>query len=417
VSERKGRSNIVLNFEFKKGGDMKETALEGLKVLDLTKLASGPYCTMILGDMGAEIIKIEAVGGRTGLGFLPEIGEHEADQSIANPAARNKRNMVLNLKTEEAREIFYRLAKEADVIVEEFRPGVVKRLGIDYETIREINPGIIYCSITGFGQDGPYRDLASHDINYLSIGGAQGILGNPGGAPVPQTNIIADFAAGGMQAAIGILTALVARNRTNKGQHVDISITDGVVSLMHAEVALYHAMGRIPRPGDTLFFTGAPWYAIYETKDGKHLSVGSLEPWFWENLCNALGVEDMIPDQWAGEPKWKEMKARLQDIFSTRTRNEWVERLMPANTCVAPVYSLEETFSDPQLQSRRMFHEIDHPTKGKIRQVGISIKLSETPGAIRNLGSRKGEHTREILEALGYGNAEIDALLHKGAIA
>lgn len=396
---------------------MKETALEGLMVLDLSKLASGPYCTMLLGDMGAEIIKIEAGGGRASEAFLPGIAENQEDQSAVNASARNKRSLVLNLKTEEARKIFYQLAKDADVIVEEFRPGVVKRLGIDYETIRKINPRIIYCSITGFGQDGPYNNLASHDINYLSIGGAQGILGNPGGAPVPQTNIIADFAAGGMQAAIGILTALMARTRTGKGQHVDISITDGIVSLMHAEVSLYHAMGRVPGPGETLFFTGAPWYAIYETKDGKHLSVGSLEPWFWENLCKGLGLEDMIPYQWAGEPKWKEMKSRFQKVFLTKTRDEWVELLMPANTCVAPVYALDETFSDPQLQSRKMFEEFDHPTKGKVKQVGISIKLSETPGAIRRLGPRKGEHTQEILQELEYSKDEIDALLNKGAIA
>jgi crotonobetainyl-CoA:carnitine CoA-transferase CaiB-like acyl-CoA transferase len=396
---------------------MTETALEGIKILDLSKLASGPYCTMLLGDMGAEIIKIEAGGGRAGESFLPGIAEDEENQNIANAAARNKRSIVLNLKTEEAREIFYRLAKEADVIVEEFRPGVVKRLGIDYETIRKTNPRIIYCSITGFGQDGPYSNLASHDINYLSIGGAQGILGNPGGAPVPQTNIIADFAAGGMQATIGILTALMARNRTGKGQHVDISITDGIVSLMHAEVALHFAMGRIPRPGDTLFFTGAPWYAIYETKDGKYLSVGSLEPWFWENLCKSLGVEDMIPDQWAGEPKWKEMKSRFQEVFLTKTRDEWVELLMQENTCVAPVYSVDEIFTDPQLRSRNMFEEFDHPTKGKVKQVGISIKLSETPGAIRRLGPRKGEHTQEILQEIGYSKDKVADLRKKGVIA
>jgi crotonobetainyl-CoA:carnitine CoA-transferase CaiB-like acyl-CoA transferase len=396
---------------------MTETALEGVKILDLTKLASGPYCTMLLGDMGAEIIKIEAGGGRAGEAFLPDIAEDEQDQSLANATARNKRSLVLNLKTEEARKIFYQLAKEADVIAEEFRPGVVKRLGIDYETIKKINPGIIYCSITGFGQDGPYRNLACHDINYLSIGGAQGILGNPGGAPLPQTNIIADFAAGGMQATIGILTAIVARTRTGKGQHVDISITDGIVSLMHAEVSLHSATGRIPRPGDTLFFTGAPWYAVYETKDGKYLSVGSLEPWFWENLCKMLGLEDMIPDQWAGEPKWKEMKARFQKVFLTKTRDEWVELLMHANTCVAPVYTVDETFSDPQLRSRKMFDEFDHPSKGKIKQVGISIKLSDTPGAIRRLGPRKGEHTQEILKELGYSDDEVAYLRKKGAIA
>jgi len=395
---------------------MAETALEGIKILDLSKLASGPYCTMLLGDMGAEIIKIEAGGGRAGEAFLPGIAENEEDQIAVNAAARNKRSLVLNLKTEEARKIFHQLAEEADVIVEEFRPGVVKRLGIDYETIRKTNPRIVYCSITGFGQDGPYSQFADHDINYLSIAGAQGILGNPGGAPVPQANLIADFAAGGMHAAIGILTALMARTRTGKGQHVDISITDGIVSLMHAEVSLYHAMGRVPRPGETLFFTGAPWYAVYETKDGKYVSVGSLEPWFWENLCKGLGLEDMIPYQWAGEPRWTEMKSRFQEVFLTRTRDDWVELLMSANTCVAPVYTLDETFSDPQLQSRRMFEEFDHPTKGKVKQVGISIKLSETPGSIRRLGPSRGEHTLEILQELGYSSDEVADLMEKGAV-
>jgi crotonobetainyl-CoA:carnitine CoA-transferase CaiB-like acyl-CoA transferase len=394
---------------------MTSMALEGIQVLDLTRLAPGPYCTMILADLGAEVIRIEAGGGRAAL--ASSLAEEESLQSILNAAGRNKKSIVLDLKAEEGREVFYKLTRGADVIVEEFRPGVVKRLGVDYETVKQINPRIVYCSITGYGQDGPYRDLAGHDINYISMGGALGIIGQRGGPPCVPANFIGDYAAGGMNAVIGVLAALMARGRTGKGQHVDISMMDGVISLMHGEASLYFSTGKVPAFGDVLIFGGAPFLGVYKTKDGRYLSLGAVEPWFWENLCRALGQEDFISHQWTGGGKWEEIRSRFQEIFLTKTRDDWTELLRQTDTCVTPVYTLDEVFSDPHVLHRDMLLEMDHPTLGKRRQVGVSIKLSETPGRVRSLPARRGEHTEDILLDLGYSKEEIASLRKKGVAA
>ena len=391
---------------------MAPMALEGIRVIDMTRLAPGPYCTMFLADLGADVIKIVPGGGRAAEAILPEMAGEEERRRAYNAEERNKKSIVLNLRLEEARQVFYRLAKTADVIIEEFRPGVVKRLGVDYDTIKRMNARIVYCSLTGYGQDGPYRELAGHDVNYISSGGVLGFIGEPGGKPVVPTNIIADYAAGGMQAAIGILTALLARERTGKGQHVDIAMLDGVVSLMHAEAASYFSTGQ----GRILMFSGAPHYSIYETKDGKYVSLGALEPWFYENLCRALGREDFVPHEWSPE-KWPEIASAFSQIFLTNTRDEWVDLLRQTDTCVAPVYSLEEVFSDPQVLHRNLVVELDHPKLGKVKQVGISIKLSETPGAIRSVGARAGEHTDDMLSSLGYTGEDIANLKNLGAVA
>ena len=389
-------------------------ALEGIKVLDLTRLAPGPYCTMFLADLGADIIKIEPGGGRA-QAFSGALGGEE--RRAYDAENRNKRSIVLNLKAEEARQVFYELAKDADVIVEEFRPGVVKRLGVDYDTIKKMNPRIVYCSVTGYGQDGPYQELSGHDINYISIAGAQSIVGERDGPPAVIGNLIADYAAGGMQGAIGILAALMARERTGKGQYVDISMTDGVLSLMHAEAAQYFSSGFVPTRGDILSFGGMPFYNIYETKDGKYVSLGALEPWFYQNLCNALGREDFGPHEFDKGEKREEIFAFFRETFRTKTRDEWVEMLRQADVPVAPVYSLDEVFTDPQMLHRKMVLELDHPKMGKVKQVGVSIKLSDTPGGVRSLAPVAGQHTDEILAGLGYSKEKIEELRSSGAVA
>jgi len=391
-------------------------ALEGIRVIDLTRLAPGPYCTMFLADLGADVIKIEPGGGRAAMSILPLGAGEEERMRAHNAEGRNKRSIVMNLKMTEAQEVFHKLAEKADVMIEEFRPGVVKRLGVDYETISKINPRIVYCSLTGYGQGGPYEQVAGHDINYISTGGAQGMIGERGGRPIVITNWLADYAAGGMQAAIGILAALMARGRTGKGQHVDIAMTDGVISLMHTEAATYFSTGKVPTTGDILMFAGIPCYGIYDTKDGKYISLGTLEPWFYENLCRALGREDFIPYEFNQE-KWGEVTAFFRETFLTKTRDEWIQLLRQIDTCVAPVYSVDEVFSDPHVLHRKMVVEIDHPTLGKVKQVGISIKLSDTPGAIRSIAPRPGEHTDDILLNLGYTKEVIEALRKSGAVA
>lgn len=391
-------------------------ALDGIKIIDLTRLGPGPYCTMLLADMGADVIKIEAGGGRAAQPIEAMDAEVEERRRAYNAEGRNKRSIVLNLKMDEARQVFYKLVKDADVVVEEFRPGVLKRLGADYDTISEINPRIILCSITGYGQDGPYAQLPGHDINYLSTAGAQSMIGPRGGPPVMTLNLIGDYSGGGMQAALGITMALIARERTGRGQHVDISMTDGIVSLMHGEAAGYFDTGRVPTRGDLLIIGGSPFYGVYETKDGKYVSIAALEPWFYANLCELLGREDLLLYEW-DTTKWDEISAEFREIFRTKTRDEWVELLRQKDVCVAPVYAVDEVFEDPQMVHRKMVVEIDHPTLGKVKQVGIGIKLSETPGSVTSIAPKPGQHTEEILLSLGYTRDGIAELRESGAIA
>jgi crotonobetainyl-CoA:carnitine CoA-transferase CaiB-like acyl-CoA transferase len=398
--------------------------LEGITVLDLTRLAPGPYCTMILADLGADVIKIEEPGPPTGrraeqagsLSTQPP-SPFNVDRHAPHWALnRNKKTIGLNLKHDEARQIFYQLAERADVVVEEFRPGVAKRLGIDYDSLCQRNPRLIYCAVTGYGQSGPYKDLVGHDINYISMAGCLGLIGRKGGPPVIPHNIIADFAGGGMHAAIGVLAALMARQRTGRGQFVDIAMTDGVYSLLVSHLSAYFATGMVPQRGDTMLDGGTHYYNVYETKDGKWLSIGSIEPWFYANLCHALGREDLLPCEFVERAEREALKHTLRDIFKTKTRDEWFDILTHHDIYVGKVYDLDETAHDPHLRAREMIVEVDHPEAGKVRQVGISVKLSETPGQIRFLAAPMGAHTDEILIALGHSEEKITELRQAGAI-
>ncbi|MSQ28848.1 MAG: CoA transferase [Dehalococcoidia bacterium] len=269
--------------------------LQGYTVLDLTLRAPGPYCTWILGDLGADVLRVEEPHSRAREDARDPAEEEQ--RAAHDVLGRNKRSIALNLKNGEARDIFHRLCEGADAVVEGFRPGVVQRLGVDYETLRSINPRIIYCSLSGFGQTGPYRSLPGHDINYIALGGALGITGHPGGPPAIPGNLLADFAGGGMQAAIGVLVALLHRERTGEGQQIDVAMSDGVVALMATAFSEYFATGEAPLPGETRLTGAVPYYQSYLTKDGRYLSVGCLEPWFFENLCRLLESADFLPHQ------------------------------------------------------------------------------------------------------------------------
>jgi crotonobetainyl-CoA:carnitine CoA-transferase CaiB-like acyl-CoA transferase len=379
---------------------------------------------MILGDLGADIIKVEefgSPGGRRaeqmkGTVKVPVFREFASPNSPFNPLDRNKRSMALNLKMAMGQRIFYQLVERADVVVEGFRPGVAKRLGIDYETLKEINQRIICCAITGYGQDGPYRDLVGHDINYISQGGAVDIMSQPGVHPPIPGNLIGDMAAGGMQGAIGILAALMARGRTGRGQFVDISMTDGVVSLLSLYLGGYFKYGQYHEQEDRMTTGATHSNDYYKTKDGKFISIAcAAEPWFYANLCKALGCEEYIPYQTDSE-KAQEIKAFFEKRFLTKTRDEWFHILSQLDIPVGKVYKLGELASDPQLLHRQMILEIDHPVEGKIPQAGISIKLSETPGTIRRLGEALGESTEEILVEIGYSREEIKKLREEGVV-
>lgn len=402
-------------------------ALEGLKVLDLTRQGPGPFCTMILGDLGAELIKIEApaAAGARQAGLLQSpMGEKGRREAIYNAHNRNKKSIALNLRAEEGRHIFYQLAEKADVIIEAFRPGVVKRLGVDYETIAKINPRVIYCSITAYGQDGPYHELPAHDVNCISIAGALNLIGNIDDKPVIPLNLLADFGGGGMSAVIGILSAIIAREKTGRGQHVDISLTDSVISLLAFDAGDYFQHGVVLKRGEHILGGAYPYYNVYETSDRKYITIGCMEPWLWENLCRAIGKEDFIPFHLeldhrlhkAEGKEWEEISSSLRQLFLTKTRDEWFKLLSQKDIPIGKVYSIDEVFTDPQVLHRKMVIEVEHPTEGRVKQVGIAIKLSDTPGKVRSLAPILGEQTEEILTALGYDKRKIDKLYQDGAV-
>jgi crotonobetainyl-CoA:carnitine CoA-transferase CaiB-like acyl-CoA transferase len=377
------------------------SALQGLRVLDLTLTLPGPYCTHLLADFGAEVIKIEnpEVGGdwfRHEQPAMKGMGLRFLDLN------RNKKSLTLNLKFPQGKDIFFALARSSAVIVEGFRPGVVERLGIDYPRVKEINPRVVYCSISGYGQDGPYRLLAGHDINYLGYSGIVDTAGYEDRPPTLPSVFIADYSAGGLMAAVGILVALMAVPHGGKGQFVDISMFDGVVGLQHAALAEYISTGSPPERGRFWAAGNIPCYSLYETKDGRAISLGPLEPHFWANLCRALGREDFIEHQWAEGKKREEIYAFFRDSFRQKTRDEWVEFFQGQDVCLGPVKNIEETLEDPQVQHRRMIVEVDHPQAGRLKQIGIPIKLSDTPGDAGNPAPSLGQHTEELLKELGY---------------
>lgn len=377
---------------------------------------------MMLGDLGADIIK---VGPPPGAEARQTVRGGEQRELAHEAVNRNKKSILLNLKSEPGRRIFRQLAEGADVIVDGFRPGVTKRLGVDYETVAKTNPRIIYCSITGYGQGGPYRDLPGHDINYISFAGALNLIGEADRPPVVPLNIVADYGGGGKDAVIGIMSALLARNWTGRGQYIDISLTDSVISLMTESVLdTYFAAGISIGRGEHDLGGAYPYYAIYQTEDKKFITIGCLEPWLWANLCRAVGKEEFIPfsivrnrhPKPADDQKAREIRDGLKELFLTKTRDEWFEFFRTKDIPVGKVYSLEEVFADPQFQQRRMVMELEHPTEGKVRQVGIAIKLSDTPGEVRSFPPRPGQHTDAILSDLGFSQQKIIELRREGVV-
>ena len=401
-------------------------ALEGVRILDLSRLVPGAFCTMLLGDLGADVLKIEAPGIARFMGSARWLKEEGSRKQAAYYAPdRNKRSVVLNLKSELGREIFYRLSQRADVIVEGFRPGVAKRLGIDYGTINKLNPRIIYCSLSGYGQDGPYQAFPGHDINYISMAGILDLIGSSEEPPSIPLNLVADFAGSALYGALAISIALVARNKTGEGQYIDMAYMDGAVSLMTWFNCGYFLNGSMLKRGESWLHGAYPYYAVYETEDGKHITIGCLEPHFWENLCRFIGKEEYIPYRFALEhafhkpedEKWDEIRSSLKKIFLTKTRDEWFELLIRNDVPVGKVYTPDEVFDDPQVLHRQMVVEMDHPTLGKIKQVGIAPKFSNTPGKVRSLAPLPGEHTDEILDELGYEREEIESLRQESVVS
>ena len=397
--------------------------LTGIRVLELNRVAPGAFCTMMLGDMGAEVIRIETPGRAGAAKDMDATRDDLWERSeFAN---RNKRSMTLNLKAPEAQRILHRLTADADVVVEGFRPGVAARLAADYATLKTLNPRLVYCSLSGFGQDGPYRDRAGHDLNYLAIAGVLGQLGTPDAPPPIPLNLVADYAGASLHGVIGILLALFARQSTGRGQQVDIAYLDTAFALLTAVPGIrnYLVGGAEPRRGANVFAGEHPYYALYRTRDDRWLSVGCMEPWLWDNFCAAVGRPELGAQRMHGSDfqqppsaAQRAAKAELDALIRTRTLAEWEAVLAEADVCIGPVNGFAEAVADPQLRHRQMVLPLGDPRQPEALQPGIAIKLGATPGTIRSLPARSGEHTADILAELGYGDAEIAELRTRQAI-
>lgn len=374
----------------------KHGALNGITVIDLSRLLPGPYCSMILADHGARVIAVEDKR------FL-------ADGLFFNLINRNKEHMSLNLKTEQGREIFYRLIEKADVLLEGFRPGVVDRLGVDYEAVKQANPKIIYCSISGYGQNGPFRDRVGHDVNYLSYAGVLDLIGEKDRPPAIPGIQIADIAGGGMNAAIGILLALFARENTGKGQYIDISMTDGMVGFLPAALFFRRLTGQEPKRADGLLSHRYACYNTYETADGRYLSIGAVESRFWKQLCNILAVPEYTELQYDDQRR-DEILTFMRQTFKQKTLDEWSAILAEHDICWGRIQSLSEVLKDPLFQQREMVVDIEEKDGITSQTIGVSVKLSATPGSIRTPPVEFGQSTTAILRELGYGEKQINAL-------
>jgi crotonobetainyl-CoA:carnitine CoA-transferase CaiB-like acyl-CoA transferase len=389
------------------------------RLLDLAWFGPGPFCARLLGDLGFDVIKIVEVaagaGRRGGRRFeVPQIF-HEPTPAARPLGIRNARSIALNLKSERGLAVFQRLVQGADALQEGFRPGVARRLGIDYDSVKAIRPDIVYASITGYGQDGPYAQKPGHDLNYLSIAGFIDMNGRAGGPPAIPGTVIADYAAGGMSAAVHILAALLRREATGQGAYCDISMTDAAFEINSILVDNYLASGLEPRRGQTLTSGFWPWYDVYETKDGKYISLACVEPWFYDALCKAIGREDLLGGQWDLERR-EQTKREFRDLFKSQTRDYWVTVFANADVCFAPVNSIAEAVEDPQLRARGMVREVEHPVHGRARALGSMLKLDGQQVEYRHWITEPGQHTTEVLLEAGFAEKEIDELRAAGDI-
>ncbi len=386
-------------------------ALEGIKVLDLSRALAGPYCTMMLADMGAEVIKLEMPGkGDDSRSWGPPFVEGESAYFMS--INRNKKSITLNMKSEKSTGIIHKLIKQSDILVENFRPGAMERLGLGYEQVKKINSGIIYCSISGFGQDGPYRMLPGFDQVLQGMGGLMSITGEPGGPPIKVGVAIADIA-GGMFAAYGIVAALYNREQTGKGQVVDISLLDSQVAWLTYRAGAYFASGEVPHPVGSGHPVIVPYQAFKARDVYINIAVGNDQ--LWERFCKAVGLEKVMNDpRFATNAKRVENREEIVkiigDLITAKNGEEWLKILTDAGVPCGPIYTIDKIFADPQVLHRQMLQELNHPTAGKIKVAGIPVKLSDTPGEVKSAPPVLGQHTEEILTALGYSDKDVTKL-------
>ena len=381
--------------------------LDGVRVLDLTRLLPGGYCSLLLSDMGADVVKVEEPGKGDYIRWTPPmVGEESAAHRALN---RGKRSITLNLKSLQGLDLLKRLTGRSDVLVESFRPGVMDRLGVGWTALHEVNPALVYCAITGYGQDGPYRDRVGHDINYIGYGGVLGIIGPRDGPPVVPGVQIGDVGGGGMAAAVGILAALLQARTTGEGRFVDTSMLDGVVSWLTIHGGDFLATGELSKRGEMRLGGAFPCYRVYRAGDGEYLTVGALEPQFWQALCEAIGVPELIDEQFSSDSAAHE---KMESVFAARSRDEWLEQLAGLETCVGPVNDLAEAFSDPQVVHRRLVAEVEGEMVGPSSPMRFDgeqlVRLAKAPGF--------GEHTADVLAEIGVDDDELATLRESGAI-
>ncbi len=403
--------------------------LEGIRVLDLSRLLPGGFCSLLLADFGADVLKVEDTGMGDYIRWSPPFyeGAHDSAKSaLFLSLNRNKRSIRLDLKSDGGREALLRLVRDHDVVLESFRPGVLDRLGVGYERMREANPGIVFCAISGYGQDGPKRDASGHDMNYLGLIGLLGLTGEQGGAagggPVQSAGQIADLGGGALMAAFGIMAALRERDGSpghpgsGEGQMVDVSMSDGALSWLAMVAAAHFADGTVPHRGDLPLAGSLVCYRPYECADGW-VTLGALEPKFWQAWCRGVGREELVAKQF--ERPGSDAHAQVQEIFKRRTRAEWEAFAQQHDCCLEPVLELDEALSSQLVRERGMVVEIEQPgAERPVRQLGVPVKLARTPGEHARLpGPALGEHTEEVLLAAGYSAAEVAELLGSGAAA
>ncbi len=394
--------------------------LSDVRVLDLTRLLPGGFCSLLMADLGAEVLKVEDTGMGDYIRWAPPYYGGEEEQALGTRSSlylslnRGKRSIRLDLKSDAGREVLLRLVESYDVVLDGFRPGVLDRLGVGYERMREVNPGIVFCAITGYGQDGPYAQRAGHDMNYLGLVGLLGLTGAAGGPPVQSAGQIADLGGGALMAAFGVMAALHERSRSGEGQMVDVSMADGALSWLAMVAGRYFCDGEVPRRGEQQLAGGLVCYMPYEAADGW-VSCGALEPKFWAAFCEGVGRPELVAEQFSppGSPGWE----RVAEVFRSRTRAEWLAFNDERDCCIEPILDLDEALDSELVRSREMVVEVEQPRIGPVRQLGLPVKMGRTPGDPTRPAPGLGEHTGEVLRESGFSTEEISSLLASGAAA